>query len=242
LQAKLHDEPIARDQRRLAELEDLAKNLEDEHLRLRQRVLAVSDADVANSVAAIAELDRKRLDVELDLRTEEAAQDSLQKMTMETQKRHETLSTQAVELGRQQLKLRSSVTNLRNSLRTSEGHENELKQIDELNSKADDLMQACSSATAEVTRCATQLDAIAEEARKATLSIHRLTARLQVLQSMLEQQRKLAASAQAALFEREAAQVRAEEAKARLTSVRQRAEEIRVRLDAIEPVRLEVWK
>lgn len=240
LKARLYDEPMARDQRRLAELEDLAKKLEEEHLQLRHRFLVLSDTEAANSAGTIADLDKKRLDVELDLRTEEAAQDRLQRMTMETQKRHEAVSTLAGDLGRQLQKIREQINTLRNV--RAGNPEASVKQLEELNSKADDVMRASNVATVETARCASQLETIAEEARKATLSIHRLSARLQVLQSMIDQQRKLAATAQAASFERESMQSRAEETKARLTSVRQRAEEIRARLDAVEPVRLEVWK
>jgi chromosome condensin MukBEF ATPase and DNA-binding subunit MukB len=56
------------------------------------------------------------------------------------------------------------------------------------------------------------------------------------------EQRKMAAGARAAMLERETAQARDDELKARLTAVRQRAEELRSKLDAVEPVRLEVWK
>jgi predicted nucleic acid-binding Zn-ribbon protein len=74
------------------------------------------------------------------------------------------------------------------------------------------------------------------------MSIHRLTARLQELQSMLAEQRKMAAAARAAMIECETLQARDDGIKARLTAARQRAEELRSKLDAVEPVRLEVWK
>ena len=240
LQTALVDEPRTREASRLQELEDQASKLETEYLDLRKRAAAMLRADLQVSGAIAADLEKQQLNVELDLRTEEAVRRQLEKQLAETQQRRDELRSRLMALGKTKGDLQAAWGSMQ---RRPEGEREEaLQKAKDLQRQIDETETTIQTLGADARQLEAQLEAVTDEMRKATSTVNRLTPRLRLLQDMAKAQQQKIAEAEAAAAERDAALARADDVKARMQALRQRAEEIRGRLDAMEPVRLEIWK
>jgi chromosome segregation ATPase len=234
----------ARDQRRIDELEAQARDFEARYLELRKRAAGMVRADLQTAVAIAADLDKQRLNVELDLRTEQSVQQHLQDLLADAQKRRTEVLDHLRGLADKKAKVESSRLSLQKMLEGTKAEETERarQQLEELQQQVRDTETAYGQLAPDAKRQADLIDTLAEDARKSAMTVNRLATRFELLQRFAAEQQKALAEAEVAGAERDAALLRADDVKARMQSLRQRAEEIRVRLDAMEPVRLEIWK
>lgn len=240
--APLTMEPLERDRQRLVDLTQQAAELEARYLDVRRQAASLR-GDLATVGSLVADLAKQRLAVELDLRTEEGVLRYLQEQLVQTQKQRDELVASARDLTTKKGQLQALVNGMQRMLNGTKPEETERarKEFDDLQQRLVEVEQALATRAPESKRCLDLLDALAADAQKATLTVQRLTTRLQLLQSVtLEQQEKLA-EAEAAAAERDAVLARAEDLRAQLTAVHQRAQELRTRLADVEPLRIVRW-
>ena len=238
------NEAKSRDEKRIAELERKAEVLELEYVELRRRTAAMPRASVDSLHESIVDMERQRLEVELDLRTEQAVQQPLRDQIENLRTRAEELDMRVKdehsrrnELNQriaaldhripnateeQSLKLRTEIADLSEALRATES---KLERIEP-----------------ESLRLTSQVAELADELQKATTTVQRLTPRLALLDEMILAYQKRVAAAEAAEADRDLAMARAESVHLRMANARSTVDELRGKLDEMEPVRVELWK
>jgi methyl-accepting chemotaxis protein len=233
-------DPSAHDRERLDALTAEAEKLEADWLDLRRRAAVGPRADLQGAAAIASDLEKQRLNVELDLRTEESVQQHLQELQAAAQKRSDATVEQLRRLNEEKSSLQASIAAMQQSVRDGKGEANQ--QTEQLYKKMNEIESSYHALQPEAQSQGSLAGSLAEDARKSALTVNRLTTRFQLLEKMLAEQRKVVAETEVASAERDAAMARADDVRARMQALRQRAEEIRARLDAIEPVRIEIWK
>jgi chromosome segregation ATPase len=235
--------PIERDRKRLAELDEQAKQLDGRYLDLRRQAASLLRADLTNANAIVADLEKQRLTVELDLRTEKGVLDYLQEALAHTSKRLNELGEQRREFGVKKLQLRGLVTGMQKLLDGTKPEETERarKEFEALQQQLADVENAAAPTEADSKRTADQLEQLAADAQKATTTVQRLMVRISLLEPMLDEQRKKLAEAETAAAERDVVLASADYVKSQLTALLQRADELRARLADVEPVRIVRW-
>jgi len=231
-------DPSARDRERLDALTAEAEKLEANWLDLRRRAAAGPRADLQGAAAIASDLEKQRLNVELDLHTEEGVQQHLQELQAAAQKRADATVEQLRRLNEERSRLQASLA----AIPHPAGKTEENPQIEQLSKKVSEIEIAYNALAPESSSQGSLASSLAEEARKSALTVNRLATRFQLLERMLAEQRKVVAESEVASAERDAAMARADDVRARMQALRQRAEELCARLDAIEPVRIEIWK
>jgi chromosome segregation ATPase len=232
-------DPSARDRERLDALTAEGEKLEAIWLDLRKRGAVMPHADLQGANAIASDLEKQRLNVELDLRTEEGVQQHLQELQAAAQKRADAAGEQCRRLNEERSKLQTSLAMQRSA---QGGKSEENQQIEQLSKKVSEIEIAYNALAPEASIQGSLASSLAEEARKSALTVNRLATRFQLLEKMIAEQHKVVVEAEVASAERDAAMARADDVRARMQALRQRVEELRARLDAIEPVRIEIWK
>lgn len=239
--------PLQATQKRLAELEAQAEQHEQRYVQLRQELFASARNDVDGVATMVADLDKQRLGLELDLRTELAVHEQLLEQNAELEARHQKLR----EESRQRSAKRLEVERRLHSLRAAAGVGSapaakvDATAVQNLEAAEQELTAAANAQqdfAEEVKRTAARLERVQSELQSAAANVNRMKPRLKIVTDALAEQRKRLEVAETLAARHELASARLDEARNRWEALRSRAEELRGRLEESEPVRLELWR
>lgn len=206
---------------------------------LRSQIGSMRAPTTASIRTNLTELERKRLDTDLDLRTEEATQHRVQALLAETSKAVDGNATQRDVALENRDRLDQEFRLL--SARTNDDAEGRQRLAD-LGRRVAEVKNQLSRLQQEFDRLVAMSSALAEDARRSTLACHRLTARKRVLEELLAEQNQLLEVAIQAEAERSRLEDELAKRIATHDEAEARARQCRDQLAELEPVRLQIWK
>jgi hypothetical protein len=240
-------------QSRAADLEERLKQAEAQREQAAVRLLQLGAEDPAEAQKLLAELQRRRLDVELDLRTEEALQERLQKLIDTARRGLAEAGARVAAVAEEAGRLMVNVTEQRTQLQAISGRgqsdplpEGEVrrlqKQLAEGEARFQELERQRTAATAAAEAEGRVVQELAVQATASTIALNRHASRLQVLQAATQQQEKRASDALVRAIERGKAEQSARRGDETITLIRARLSEVTQQIESLQPVRVELWR
>lgn len=227
--------------RQLAEAQKNSSIAEDRCDRWVDQLSKLGTDDLDAAQQALAGLQQKLLDVELDRRTEEAMQGRLQEQMQRSQ----------AERHAQQLREDS----LRGRIQDAEARVQELlkagaatgggdfaKLLATVQTEVRDLGTKSDSCNAARNQATSLYNSAADQLTTSTLALQRHLSRKQVLEELIEHQKRAVAEAAQRSRQRQRALREADAARAAADAARAHVLELNGQRDALEPVRVEPWK
>lgn len=227
--------------RQLARAEDDSRAGEDLCAKLASQLAELGGDDLAASQLALADLQQKLLDVELERRTEEAMQARLQtQMEASRRQMHDNQNQRARIYQSQkdaQLRLEAAMqtsvkergTDFATQLKQLEADVRQLQiQLDDMNSDQAHSQSLYNAAAGQLT--------------DSTLALQRHLSRKQVLEDLIARQQKLVEEAMQRSRQRQQVQRQLDAARVAADAAGARRLELRRQRDALEPVQVTPWK
>lgn len=243
--------PLQADQKRLAELEAQAAEHERRYVQLRQELFASARNDVNGIAAMVADLDKQRLTLDLDLRTELAVHDQLREQVREVEERLRSLREDWRQRNGQRLEAERRFQALRGGAGSVSSTATAVpprvdpptaQQLAAVEAELEAVQSVQQDLGDELKRVTARLDRLQNDLQSAAANIHRMQPRLRIVTDSLGEQQKRLLEAEALAARHELAAVRLDEARSRWEALRGRAETLRARIEESEPVRVELWR
>lgn len=241
--------PLAQERSRtastLAALGQKIEELEREYVDMRRNAAAVPREGLDTLRSIIVDLERERMQAELDLRTEEAVQQPLRDQIEALRASVAGMQTKLDETSGRRGDIAREIEDLSRAL--GEKMERDASagvraRIDQLTAAMHKLDAQHERMQAEFAPLSSQLEEMQSELRRANSTVQRLTPRLRQLTEIVASQKQQILQAEEADAQRDVAEMRANSVCQRLEALRNREQDLRMQLENVEEVRIELWK